>query len=153
MLMASGSEQDGLHVYVNRKLHAVNNQHECSRVKKVSGSSAAKKSCKGIYHSTRACFDVDEIVPEADDANDVVSATVDANDVVSPTVDMLEKRHLQSLNFTSRLTPYAKQLMSQEAEETRRLHVRVAILVEFQVQSAAFIDIVDLEQKKCSFRR
>ena len=31
MLMASGSEKDGLHVYVNRKLHAVNNQREGSR--------------------------------------------------------------------------------------------------------------------------
>ncbi|KAJ8638677.1 hypothetical protein MRB53_012944 [Persea americana] len=93
-----------------RKLQAVNNQREGSRVKKVGGSSAAKKSHKGIceiinpmpgpvyptvdiredidmhfssawdFHttdcSTRACFDVDGIVPEADDANDVVSATV-----------------------------------------------------------------------------
>ncbi|XXG80000.1 hypothetical protein AAC387_Pa09g0959 [Persea americana] len=40
--------------------------------------------------STRACFDVDGIVPEANDANDVVSTTVDANDVVRATVDMSE---------------------------------------------------------------
>ncbi|KAJ8634502.1 hypothetical protein MRB53_008769 [Persea americana] len=94
------------------------------RVKKVGGSSAAKKSRKRIceiinptpslvyptmdihedvdmhfssardFHTTdrytRACFDVDGMVHEADDANDVVSATVDASDVVRATIDMSE---------------------------------------------------------------
>ncbi|KAJ8636129.1 hypothetical protein MRB53_010396 [Persea americana] len=126
MLMASGSQQDGLHVYVNRKVHAVNNQCEGSKVKKVSVSSAVKKSRKGIceiinptpglvyptvdiredidmhfsstrdFHttdrSTRACSNVDGIVPEADDANDVVIPSVDANDVVNATVDISEAR-------------------------------------------------------------
>ncbi|KAJ8615355.1 hypothetical protein MRB53_034727 [Persea americana] len=40
--------------------------------------------------STRACFDVDGIVPESDDANDVVSATVAVSDVVRAAVDMSE---------------------------------------------------------------
>ncbi|KAJ8615265.1 hypothetical protein MRB53_034637 [Persea americana] len=96
------------------------------RVKKAGGSSAVKKSHKGIceiinptpglvyptvdiredidmhfsfardFHtidrSTRACFDVDGIVPEVDDANDVVSTTVDANDVVRATIDVSEVR-------------------------------------------------------------
>ena len=83
----------------------------------------------------------------------VLPITKQVEEIRAKLMEFYQKRHLQSLNFSSQLMPYVEQLMSQEAEETRRLHVRVAILVEFQVQSAAFIDIVDLEQKKCSFRR
>ena len=34
-------------------------------------------------------------------------------------------------------------------EETRRVHVCVAGLVEFQVQSAKYVDAVDLERRTC----
>ena len=35
-------------------------------------------------------------------------------------------------------------------EEAHRVHVRVAGLVEFQVQSAEYVDVVDLERKTCT---
>ena len=54
-----------------------------------------------LHTSTRACFDMDGIVPEADDANDVVSATVDANDVVRATVDMSKVRGCPSWMMAS----------------------------------------------------
>ena len=41
-------------------------------------------------------------------------------------MDLFQKRHLASLNINSHLTPYAEKILGQEAEEARRLHVRVA---------------------------
>ena len=38
-------------------------------------------------------------------------------------------------------------------EEARRVRVQVAGLVEFQVQSAEYVDIVDLECKTCTCRK
>ena len=44
-------------------------------------------------------------------------------------------------------------MLSHEAEESFRVHVRVAGLVEFQVQFAEFIDVVDLDKRKCTCRK
>ena len=38
-------------------------------------------------------------------------------------------------------------------EEARRVRVQVAGLVEFQVQSVEYVDIVDLECKTCTCRK
>ena len=59
--------------------------------------------------------------------------------------------HLETTN--SRLTPYTGRILSQGFEEFRRLHVHVAGLVEFQVQSAEFIDVVHLDQGTCTCRQ
>ena len=62
-------------------------------------------------------------------------------------MNFYQKRHLQSESVTTRLTPYAEKVLSQEMDEARRLHVCVASIIEFQVQSAEYVDVVDLEQK------
>lgn len=38
-------------------------------------------------------------------------------------------------------------------EEAHRVHVRVAGMVEFQVHSAKYVDIVDLEHRTCTCRK
>lgn len=68
-------------------------------------------------------------------------------------MEFYQKRHLQSESVTTCLTPYAEKILSQEMEETRRVHVRVAGLVEFQVQSAEYVDVVDLDRRKCTCRK
>ena len=62
-------------------------------------------------------------------------------------MEFYQKRHLESQAVTSRLTPYTKKVLEKETEEARRLHVCVAGLVEFHVQSAEYVDVVDLERK------
>ena len=52
-----------------------------------------------------------------------------------------------------RLTPYAEKMLGHEIEEARRLHVRVAGLVEFQVQSPNYVDIVHLDRRTCTCRK
>ena len=64
-----------------------------------------------------------------------------------------QKRHLESRVVISRLTPYAEKVLETETEEAHRLHVRVASLVEFQVQSAEYEDVVDFERKTCTCRK
>ena len=59
--------------------------------------------------------------------------------------------HSETIN--SQLTPYAERILSQGFEESHRLHVRVAGLVEFQVQSARFTDVVHLDQRTCTCRQ
>ena len=65
-------------------------------------------------------------------------------------MEFYQKLHLQSESVTTRLTPYAEQILSQEMEEARRVHVRIAGLVEFQVQSAKYVDVVDLKRRTMS---
>ena len=53
----------------------------------------------------------------------------------------------------SRLTPYVEKMLGHETEEAQRLHVHVAGLVEFQVQSANYVDIVHLDRRTCTCRK
>ena len=50
---------------------------------------------------------------------------------------------------TTLLTLHAEKALSQEMEEAHRVHVLVAGLVEFQVQSVEYVDVVDLDQRIC----
>ena len=68
-------------------------------------------------------------------------------------MDFFQKRHLASLNISSCLTPYAEKILSQETKEARRLHVWVAGLNEFQVQSANYVDVVCLDARTCTCRK
>ena len=54
-------------------------------------------------------------------------------------MEIYQKRHFQSESVTTRLTPYAKQLLRQEMEEAHKVHVGVAGLVEFQVESTEYV--------------
>ena len=46
-------------------------------------------------------------------------------------MEFYQKRHLQLESVTTRLTPYAEQILRQEMEEARRVHIHVAGLVKF----------------------
>ena len=64
-------------------------------------------------------------------------------------MEFYQKCHLQSTSVTTRLTPYAEQILRQEIEEAYRVHIHVAGLVKFQVQSAKYVEVVDLEWRTC----
>ena len=64
-------------------------------------------------------------------------------------MEFFQKRHADSLNINNRLTPYAKKILSQETGETRRLHVRLAKLAEFEGQSSNYMDVVHLDRRSC----
>ena len=66
-------------------------------------------------------------------------------------MEFYQKRRIQTQNITTRLTPYAEKYLNNEMEEARKLHVRVP--VEFQVQWAKYVDVVDLEKKSCKCRK
>lgn len=83
----------------------------------------------------------------------VLPITKQVEEIRAKLMEFYQKRHLQSQAVTSRLTPYAEKVLEKETEEARRLHVRVAGLVEFQVQSAEYVDVVDLERKTCTCRK
>lgn len=83
----------------------------------------------------------------------VLPITKQVEEIRGKLMDFYQKRHLQSESITTRLTPYAEKVLSQEMDEARRLHVRVAGIVEFQVQSAEYVDVVDLERKSCTCRK
>ena len=68
-------------------------------------------------------------------------------------MEFYQKRRLQSESITTRLTPYAEKVLSQEMDEACQLHVRVVGIVEFQAQSAKYVDVVDLERKSCTCRK
>ena len=55
----------------------------------------------------------------------------------------------QTQTITSRLTPYTEKYLGNEMEESRMLHVRIAGLTEFQVQSAEYVDAVNLKRRSC----
>ena len=65
-------------------------------------------------------------------------------------MELYQKHHLESQAVTSFLTPCAEKVLEKETEEARRIHVCVAGLVEFQVQSAEYVDVVILECKTCT---
>ena len=46
-------------------------------------------------------------------------------------MEFFQKRYTENLVINSCLTPYPEKLLGHETEEARRLHVRVASLVEF----------------------
>ena len=46
-----------------------------------------------------------------------------------------------------------RKLWKKEMEEARRVHVSVAGLIDFQVQSAENVDVIDLERKTCTCRK
>ena len=58
-----------------------------------------------------------------------------------------KRRHAETQKITLHLIPYAEKYLNNDMEESHRLHIRVAGLVEFQVQSAEYIDVVNLECK------
>ena len=68
-------------------------------------------------------------------------------------MEFFQKRHSEKLNIYSRLTPYAEKMLGHETKEAWRLHVRVAGLVKFQVQSANYVDIVHLNRQTCTCRK
>ena len=67
-------------------------------------------------------------------------------------MEFSQKQRTKNLKINSRLTPYAEKVLGQETEEAQRLHVRVAGLVEFQVQFANYVDIV-LNRWTCTCRK
>ncbi|RWR87935.1 hypothetical protein CKAN_01689900 [Cinnamomum micranthum f. kanehirae] len=83
----------------------------------------------------------------------VLPITEQVEEIRANLMEFFQKRHLESQNITTRLTPYAEKLMNQEVEESLQLHVRVAGPIEFQVQSAEFVDVVDLERRTCTCRK
>ena len=79
--------------------------------------------------------------------------TKQVEEIRAKLMEFYQRRSLYSKTINSRLTPYAERILSQGFEESRRLHVRVAGLVEFHVQSAEFIDVVHLDQRTCTCRQ
>ena len=67
-------------------------------------------------------------------------------------LEFYQKHQHESQLINTRLAPWAEKMLSHEAEESRRVHVRVAGLEEFQIQSTEFIDVVDLDQR-CTCRK
>ena len=65
-------------------------------------------------------------------------------------MEFYQKCHFQSESVTTRVTSYAEQILRQEMEEARKVHAHVAGLVEFKVQSAEYVNVVDLERKTCT---
>ena len=79
----------------------------------------------------------------------VLPITKQIEEIRAKLMEFFQKRQLLSQAVTTRLTPYAEKSLSQEMEEARRVHVGVAGLVEFQVQFAEYVDVVDLERRIC----
>lgn len=53
-------------------------------------------------------------------------------------MEFFQKCHINTHNVNTLLIPYVEKIMSHETEEARWLHVYVAGLIEFQVQSTGF---------------
>lgn len=60
-------------------------------------------------------------------------------------MEYFQKWQLLAQTIVTRLTSFLEKALSQELEEARQVHVRVAGLVEFQVQSAEYDNVVNLE--------
>ena len=58
-----------------------------------------------------------------------------------------------SLDLRTRLTPYAKKILSKEFENACRLGVQPASQFKYQVHSTQYIDVVHLDLRSCSCRR
>ena len=80
----------------------------------------------------------------------VLLITKQVGDKRAKLMEFFQKQQLLSQAMTTHLTPYAKKALSQKMEEARRVHVRVAGLIEFQVRSVEYVDDVDLERRICT---
>ena len=83
----------------------------------------------------------------------VLPITKQVEEIRAKLMEFFERRHAQMQKITSRLTPCVEKYLSNEMEESRRLHICVAGLVEFQVQSGEYVDVVNLECRSCSCHR
>ena len=80
----------------------------------------------------------------------VLPITKQVKEIRAKLMEVYQKRRIQKKNITTCLTPYAEKYLNNEMEEACGVHVHVAGLVEFQVQSAEYVDVVDLEKKSCT---
>ena len=80
----------------------------------------------------------------------VLPITKQVEEIHAKLIEFFQRWSTQVQSITLVLTPYAEKYIATEIDKSRRLMVRVAALNEYQVQSAEFVDIVNLDRRSYS---
>lgn len=83
----------------------------------------------------------------------VLPITKQVEEIHAKLLGFFERLHAQTQKIMLHLTPYAEKYLSSKMEESHRLHARAVGLVEFQVQSGEYVDVVNLKCRSFSCRR